>query len=145
MKIISHRVNLIGPKPFLENSPNYIQDALAWEFDVEIDVWLIKKELFLGHDHPKYPISLEFIKNKYFRCHAKNFSALEFMLENNVQCFWHQDDDQTITSSGFIWTHSKTKDLGPRSIACWIDGKGLYPSGCYGVCTDYPLRIDQTA
>lgn len=142
MKIISHRGNISGPEPTLENSPDFIQKALAKGFDVEIDVWLIEQDLFLGHDYPTYPIPLKFLQNKNFWCHAKNFEALEFMLKNDIQCFWHQNDDRTITSSGFIWTHSKSKELGPRSIACWIDGKGQYPTGCYGICTDYPLLIN---
>jgi hypothetical protein len=27
------------------------------------------------------------------------------MLDNNIHCFWHQKDDFTITSQGFIWTY----------------------------------------
>lgn len=143
MKIISHRGNINGSEPHLENSPIFIQRALEQGFDVEIDVWLTDAGLFLGHDDPVYPITTQFLKNEKLWCHAKNLEALEFMLENKIQCFWHQNDDRTITSSGFIWTHSNCDELGPKSIACWIDGNGDYPTECYGVCTDYPLRIEQ--
>ena len=39
MKLISHRGNLEGRKPELENNPEYIDEALSKGYDVEIDVW----------------------------------------------------------------------------------------------------------
>lgn len=141
MKIISHRGNINGPQPELENSPEFVNEALDAGFDVEIDVWLSNDKLYLGHDYPKYEISEEFLFNKRLWCHAKNLDALEFMLKNNIQCFWHQIDDRTITSNGYIWTHTNCKELNARSIACWIDGKGSPPDNCYGICTDYPTDL----
>lgn len=141
MRIISHRGNIDGPNTSMENSPELITQALNLGFDVEIDVWLTDHGLQLGHDNPTYSVDVNFIKNNRVWCHAKNLSALEYMLDNNIQCFWHQDDDRTITSSGYIWTHSDCSELGPKSIACWINGQGQPPTNCYGICTDYPLRV----
>lgn len=141
MKIISHRGNINGPDLLTENSPDAIVTALNLGFDVEIDVWLTDQGLKLGHDAPTYCVNKDFIKNNRVWCHAKNLPALEFMLNNNIQCFWHQGDDRTITSTGYIWTHSDCAELGSKSIACWIDGQGKPPTNCYGVCTDYPLRV----
>ena len=39
MILISHRGNIDGPNPKLENSPEYIQLAMEKGFDVEVDVW----------------------------------------------------------------------------------------------------------
>jgi hypothetical protein len=141
MKKISHRGNLNGPNLHRENSPDFINEAIALGYDVEIDVWNVHGTLMLGHDAPTYEIELNFLKNDHLWCHAKNLAALYTMLENNIHCFWHQDDDQTITSRGFIWTHSKSKLLTDRSIACWIDGVGEYPKNCFGICTDFPEKL----
>lgn len=141
MRIISHRGNINGPNSAQENSPEYINQALANGFDVEIDVWLTSNGLMLGHDNPIYPVDLNFLKNNQLWCHAKNLEALEIMLTNNIQCFWHQGDNCTLTSTGYIWTHSDCTDLGSKSIACWINGQGQPPVNCYGICTDYPLRV----
>ena len=60
---ISHRGNLQGPNPERENEPAYIEEAIKAGFDVEIDVWMVNNELFLGHDEPKYKISPDFLLN----------------------------------------------------------------------------------
>ena len=52
MKIISHRGNLTGPQPDKENTPEYVSRALDEGFDCEIDLWLINKDLYTGHDKP---------------------------------------------------------------------------------------------
>ena len=103
MKIISHRGNINGPSDF-ENHPNRIKELLDKNIDCEIDIWYINKTIFLGHDFGKYEIDLSFLQQKGLWCHAKNLDALDIMLSNNINCFWHQTDDFTLTSNGFIWT-----------------------------------------
>ena len=101
MKFISHRGNIDGPNPEWENDPSRIEDVLNKGYDVEIDVWKIGSKLFLGHDGPQFPIDYGFIKNESLLCHAKNLEALEYMLKmDDVHCFWHQEDHDTITSNG---------------------------------------------
>jgi hypothetical protein len=51
MKLISHRGNLIGPN-VLENSPKFLIQAIEKGFDVEVDIRLIDKKWYLGHDNP---------------------------------------------------------------------------------------------
>jgi len=86
MKYISHRGNLTGVDPSRENRPDYLIEAIAADFDVEVDVWYIDGKIMLGHDAPTYNVALNFIKNDRFWCHAKNAEALELMLANNVHC-----------------------------------------------------------
>jgi len=50
MILISHRGNVSGPNPKMENSPLFIQSALEQGFNVEIDVWYKDKKFYLGHD-----------------------------------------------------------------------------------------------
>ena len=107
MFLISHRGNINGKNVQKENSPDYILKALSFGYDVEIDVWYVNNKFFLGHDTPQYEISIEFLKNDKLWCHAKNLASLEKMLYNNITCFWHQTDDYTLTSKGYIWTYPK--------------------------------------
>jgi len=137
MFLISHRGNLNG-KCDEENHPDHIDMALAQGFDVEIDVWKVLDEYYLGHDEPQYKVSMKFLKNEKLWCHAKNIEALYDMNKEGVHCFWHQTDDVTLTSKGYLWTYPE-KGLTKNSIAVLpkeID-KNL---NCYGVCTDEVVR-----
>ena len=53
-----------------ENHPEYIQETLAQNFDVEIDVWWVDEEFWLGHDNPQYPVEENYLENPKFWCHA---------------------------------------------------------------------------
>ena len=76
MKLISHRGNIAGKQPGLENMPEYIKDTIEKGYDVEIDVWW-KNGFWLGHDESNVPnVDLEFLKNQKLWCHAKNIEAL---------------------------------------------------------------------
>lgn len=148
MKIISHRGNLMGPDPATENNPEHIKYVIFDDYDVEIDVWCIKegKKLnwFLGHDKPQYPIEQSFLHNNRLWCHAKNHTALEEMKKmQNVHFFWHQNDDYTLTSKGYIWTYPSKISL-DNSIYLLFDKDQNIPGNCFGICTDfvYHYHID---
>lgn len=140
MIIISHRGNTNGIDLNQENNPQHIQKLLNF-IQVEVDVWLTEKGWYLGHDCPFYPISLDFLKHPNLWCHAKNLNALENLLKNNVRCFWHQEDDYTLTSDGFIWTYPN-KLVSSKSIIVDLSqewqNKNYY---CFGVCVDYVTII----
>ena len=59
---------------------------------------------------------------------------------NNIHCFWHQNDDYTLTSQGLIWTYPK-KLLYLNSI-CVLPELGYKGdiNKCYGICSDYIER-----
>jgi hypothetical protein len=121
MILISHRGNLNGPIRDLENSPTYIDLAFAEGYDAEIDIWFINGNIFLGHDEPTYLVNDDWIINRKERLwlHCKNIDALIY-LKNiksfNINYFWHQKDDVTITSLGYFWTYPG-KQLTENSIA----------------------------
>jgi len=50
MRLISHRGNINGKNLERENSFPYIQEALQLGYEVEIDIWVINNEVYLGHD-----------------------------------------------------------------------------------------------
>jgi hypothetical protein len=137
MVLISHRGNLDGPKPKLENNPAQVKSVILSGFDCEIDVWNINGHFILGHDRPSYPVKEKFLENKKLWCHAKNLQALEVMLGNkNIHCFWHENDDFTLTSKNFIWTFPE-KSTSKKSVVVSLDKKSS-DYQCYGICTDYP-------
>lgn len=138
MKVISHRGNLSGPSN-LENNPNHILNCLSKNIECEIDVWNIDDKFYLGHDSPQYFIDSGFLELEGLWCHCKNLKALNNLIKKNINCFWHQNDDFTLTSKGFIWTFPH-KEVGENSVIVdtslnWKDKN----YNCYGICTDYLL------
>jgi hypothetical protein len=120
MILISHRGNLDGPNQLLENKPSYIDLAIQSGFDVEIDIWYKDDSLWLGHDSPEYKIDFRWIRDRLSKLwiHCKNIESLIYLKESNydINYFWHQNDDVTITSMGFFWTYPGKK-LTTNSIA----------------------------
>lgn len=109
MKIISHRGNLTGPNPETENKPEQILHCIQKGYDVEIDLWRIGGQLFLGHDNPMYNTTLHFLHKyrHYLWVHCKNIEALEYMNNSgaSLNYFWHQEDQYTLTSWDYIWSY----------------------------------------
>ena len=138
MILISHRGNLNG-KTDDENKPKYIEEAISQGFDVEVDVWYIDNQFWLGHDKPQYKVSDGFLEHPNLWCHAKNIDALYVMNTNyHIHCFWHQEDDVTLTSMGYLWSFPD-EQLTDKSI-CVMPKKVDKSIDCYGVCTDYVMR-----
>lgn len=140
MFFISHRGNLNGKIPELENSPNYILNALQLGFDVEVDVWFHNNQFYLGHDCPQYPIDITFLQNENIWCHAKNLQALESLLENECHVFFHYNDSYTLTSKQYIWSFPGH----PLSLSCIIVLPELISyyteqelTSCSGICSDF--------
>ena len=136
MILISHRGNLNGKDIENENNPLYIDRALGKGYDVEIDVWYENGKWYLGHDKPQYEIELDYLRNKKLWCHAKNIETLNLMLDDDIHCFWHQEDDVTLTSCGFIWTYPGKK-LTEKSICVLPEKNNEIPKKAFGICSDY--------
>ena len=103
MYLISHRGNINGIQENKENEPEYINNAIKSGFDVEVDVRYREDKFFLGHDFDQYEVSKDFLINKKIWCHAKTNITLSALHKIGAHYFWHQEDDYTITSRGFIW------------------------------------------
>ena len=150
MKLIAHRGNINGPNPDRENTECYILEALSHGFMAEVDVWVINNQFYLGHDRAEYQTSLNFLANDNLICHAKNLAALERLLKFGIHCFYHQNDDATLTSRGIPWLYPG--NLCDLSIIVMPEWESInYGSQtwleyitnieCYGVCTDYPIKV----
>ena len=139
MIYISHRGNISGPNEKFENKIEYVQNALDKGYEVEVDVRFNSNKFFLGHDFDQYEIDKEFLMNKKIWCHAKTREALIALQEINAHYFWHQEDDYTITSKGFIWTYPGQKLL-PRSICVLPENANYEKIDCLGICSDFIKR-----
>jgi len=147
MILIAHRGNISGPDQKKENHPDHLMSAIKLGFDVETDVWFIGNKFYLGHDNPSYEIDSQFLKNNNFWCHAKNIDALHEMLKcEDIHCFWHQEDDVTLTSRGYIWTYP-SKELFKGSVCVMPETCGYSDDSlleCHGICTDLVHFYEKT-
>jgi hypothetical protein len=145
MKLIAHRGLINGPDINLENKPEQIKLALSQGFDCEIDVWFRNSQWFLGHDHPVYKINFEFLEQPGLWIHAKNLDALYVLgADLKLNFFWHQNDNYTLTSQGYIWTYPDLP-LTQNSISVMPEwghsDLSSYTPNCFGICSDYVGKL----
>ncbi len=134
MKFIAHRGNITGPSG-KENNPEHVKDALKAGFDAEVDVWYIDNRLYLGHDVGTYKVDHHFLRDNRIWCHAKTIPALEKLLELDTICFFHNEDNATLTSNGYIWTYPR-KPLTEKSICVMPEQSSYSTYHCAGICSD---------
>jgi hypothetical protein len=151
MKFIAHRGNVDGRHPRRENTVEHIHSALDKGFDVETDVWFIHGFYYLGHDSPDNKVSLTFLLTnaECLWCHAKDVTTLDELLKHpQINCFFHQGDDCTLTSHKHIWTYPG-KPLTERSILLKFekDEDFTIQEKITGVCSDnieyYKSRMNE--
>jgi hypothetical protein len=149
MIIISHRGFLDGNNPKEENNPAQIDKCINSRLNVEIDVWYENQILYLGHDYPAHKISLQWLEDRsnFLWVHCKNLAAIDFFVNrrSNLNFFFHNNDDYTLTSHNFIWTFPNLPvtnncvivSLDLKNISMLLK-KDTQP---FGICTDYPIEL----
>lgn len=150
MILISHRGNINGKNELLENSKEYIDTAIEFKYDVEIDVWSIDKQLYLGHDGPQYKVTKKWLieRKKNLWIHTKNFNALSDLIETELKLFFHEKESHTtIHNSKFIWSHN-IFEANHKSVIPLLDEISLDKyintnknKVVYGICSDYVERL----
>jgi hypothetical protein len=138
MIYISHRGNVDGKKPHLENKPEYIDETLSLGYDVEIDVWMIDGVLLLGHDEPQYGITQDWLNKRSEKLwvHCKNIEAMEWFASiDGFNYFWHEEDTMTLTSMGEMWVYPGRQPV-KGSIAVMPERYDDAVSQCLGICSD---------
>ena len=138
MILISHRGNINGKLPSAENRPDYIDEAIGFGFDVEIDVWMVEGVLLLGHDEPQYGITQQWLNERVDKLwiHCKNIEAVEwFYVLKSFNYFWHQEDTLTLTSNGYIWAYPGKQPISD-SIAVMPEIYNDSINLCLGICSD---------
>ena len=144
MKIISHRGNLRGRIPERENTPAYIDSAIACGYEVEIDIRYVNGEFKLGHDLPEITINSAWLLNRKNELwiHSKDvLTAVKLReLDKSFQVFCHTQDPFVLTSTGHLWIHDLSLDLGAHAIIPLLsEDDVLSYSGkvVHAVCTDF--------
>lgn len=147
MRLIAHRGNLERPNPDFENNPQYIMNAINLGYDAEIDLRIDGGELYLGHDYAQYRINESFLTINSFGLwiHCKDVLALgKCMNVPNLNYFWHQDDDYTLTSKNIIWAYPGKTPVAYTIMVMpelfWQDKNEVINLNPYGICTDYVLN-----
>lgn len=144
MKFISHRGNLKGKILDKENDPIYIDVAIAQGFYVEVDLQLVGKTFFLGHDAPDHEITVSWLlqRSNSLYIHTKTIHCLEYLLSldeaSSLNYFFHDNDLCTITSTGEIWVHPRSPQI-EKSISVMPETVGLPMEDllrCSGICSD---------
>lgn len=140
MKLISHRGNISGKKPSFENHPNYILEALANNYECEIDIFVKNDNLYLGHDYAQYKIDPDFIYEncKQLWIHCKNIDAIYWFLKNKeFHFFWHENDKITLTSKNIIWAFPGNQPIiGSVAVLPEVNNE-IALDNCFGICSDY--------
>lgn len=136
---------MYGKDSAFENSPTQIDFALSKGYDVEIDLRLHDNRFYLGHDFAQYEVEESYLHNDRFWIHAKNFEALEWLSTTKLNYFWHQEDEYTLTSHGYIWTYPEG-ELGKNSVCVmpelYMDIRNCLLLNCYAICTDHVELLD---
>lgn len=149
MILISHRGNLLGKDVSKENSPLAISSAVMMGFDVEVDLRFYDGKVYLGHDEPQYLLEESFLNE--FRdmlwVHCKDRNALEYALEQDLNCFFHSKDDYTLTSKRFIWAYPGSLEAGINTIAVlpelYFNINDLKNRSFSGYCSDFISGIKE--
>lgn len=137
---ISHRGNINGVIESDENNPVYIDLALKKGYDVEIDVWYVGGELWLGHDKPQYNVEFRWFRDRLSNLwvHCKNVEAINYFSDcgYEINYFWHENDKVTLTSKRIIWAYP-SKETITNSIAVMPEIYNPSLIGYLGICSDY--------
>ena len=137
MILISHRGNIDGKKPHLENHPDYINEAIDLGYDVEIDLWFIDGRVYLGHDEPQYEVDDSWLGERTDKLwvHCKNVESLNWIRSTILHYFWHEEDTLTLTSENYMWVYpGKQPIIG--SVAVMPERGNDDVSKCIGICSD---------
>lgn len=143
MILIAHRGNIDGKVVDLENRPDYVDRAIALNYDVEIDLWVTNGFLYVGHDSGQYQISWEWLRQRMQRLwvHCKSIEAVEKLnaTPEPYNYFWHETDTLTLTSAGYIWAYPSKQPI-KNSIAVLPEVNDEDTTFCQGICSDYIVR-----
>lgn len=146
MKLISHRGNIDGVYLDKENSPEYIDRAIQLGYDVEVDVRIIKRDVWwLGHDGPQYQVDINWLyerrNNIWF--HAKNANALVLLMSRSFKVFYHSVEEHVPIAGTInnIWSHNieeaTTQSIIPLLDKKSIDLVNIKELNVYGICSDF--------
>lgn len=145
MKLIAHRGNINGKNPERENTESYIVNAINASYYVEIDLWVVNNNLYLGHDDPVNKISMDFLREhaSHLFIHCRDLKTLEFLSNHEdaskFRYFYHTVEPAVMTNHGEIIMHSHANMCIKNSIYMLPEILGIedvYLKNCSGICSD---------
>jgi hypothetical protein len=144
MIYIAHRGLIDGPDITLENHPLQIMTAIELGYHCEVDLRLIDDKLYLGHDEPQYEVDEYWLRDSSLWIHAKNIEALYWLSTHKTwqyNYFWHENDQYTLTSKGYIWTNPG-QTLTNNSVMVMPEHvdenlSNAIIANCYAICSDF--------
>ena len=114
--------------------------AINKGFEVEVDVWYVDGQLYLGHDKPQYGVNDKWFRDRLTKLwvHCKNIEAVLFFKVNQYpfNYFWHETDTITLTSLNHIWAYPSKQPI-KRSIAVMPEIHNDDVTECIGICSDF--------
>ncbi len=152
-KIISHRANLNGPASDENTLGSILRCLQEYNFDVEIDVWVLDNLIHIGHDLPsKFILDIQSFLFKFIQykdriwLHCKNIEAavLFSALDIGFNFFGHSSDEFVLTSKGFIFTKPDVVNKNaivvmPELVSSKIEEAYFNTKG---ILTDYPIQYE---
>lgn len=145
--LIAHRGNTVGPDPKNENRPEYLNEALQAGFHVEVDIWYVDGEWWLGHDEPTHlfePLCAGDAERVWF--HAKNRQAFETLDQLGHMVFAHDKDPYVPVMN--VGAGNRVRWCYP-GVAAGKNGIQVHRLGdevqwdAYGICSDYVADLKQ--
>lgn len=139
---------------FYENTESSVLDCIKKGFGVEIDVWVKKGKLYLGHDEDYLKeVDSDFLitYSTWLLIHCKNKKAVKFFRNWNFSItedqtfhiFTHDQDTFAFTSEGYMICYGTKPPKLKNPSTCIIMLPERFsievPKG-YSVCTDYPEK-----
>tara|TARA_R110000824_G_scaffold202471_2_gene386736 strand:+ start:325 stop:792 length:468 start_codon:yes stop_codon:yes gene_type:complete len=149
--LISHRGNLRGSIPELENTPSYILKAISRGYVCEIDIWYVDGGFYLGHDEPTTSIGVEWLLalKSSIIIHAKNIDAIIELSKTLLHYFWHENDKCTITSKGWIWCYPgiriDTGSKAPMTVCVLPEAHDQDITNFSAICSDKVEKYDKAS
>lgn len=147
MIYISHRGNLDSVIPSRENTLDYIDEAIAAGFDVEIDVRTLNNGLYLGHDKADNPVTVQWLLDRRgsLWIHTKDFQSLVNLIEYDLKLFYHEKENHTIIhNTTIIWSHN-ILEANRKSIIPLLSyddlRTGIPNKEVYGICSDFIKKL----
>lgn len=138
MILISHRGNVEGSNPQLENHPTRIDSAINQGYDCEIDVRVIDNKIYLGHDKPQHLINVGWLhsrkNNLWIHCKDLNTFSKFNTHYSNFNYFFHDSDLGVLTSHSYIWSANNVNNGILVMPELFNTKSNKYT---LGVCSDY--------
>lgn len=151
MKIISHRGNIKSVNSKMENHPDYIDQAISYGVDVEIDLRIKNGRLFLGHDYAQYEVDDNWFLDRVDQLwvHCKDIHSSFYLINNlpSMKFFCHTSDSFVLTNNNKIWLHDLSMSINDNVIIPLLSESDLEKNKKlirlpYAICTDYVNKLE---